>query len=174
MSSAESLPLADIHLPPLVSLWPLAPAWWWLLVFLGLIIGGIILLIHYDKKHWRYRRQANTLMRNTYKQWKNHQLDNTATTNQLLNIIKRTAITAYPEQVSKSLFGKSWVNFLNQQTSTNYFNEPLSELLIHSQYQQSEPNKDQIILLYKAGCAWIKHHNKQLEVDETTGVITDV
>jgi len=50
----QSLPLRDIHLPPPVPWWPLAPGWW---VLAGAVIVAIALAL------WAWRRRAGRRLR---------------------------------------------------------------------------------------------------------------
>jgi hypothetical protein len=61
--------LHDVHLPPPVSWWPLAPTWWVLLVITIVLIYSGLRLLHHRKMKRAYRRDATALLQNDYRQW---------------------------------------------------------------------------------------------------------
>jgi hypothetical protein len=74
-----------------------------------------------------------------------------------LECLKRTAITAYPNQDIDSLHGKAWLKFLNQQTPKPYFEDELEIFICTNQYKKTFNLKNET--LYNAVEAWIKHHS---------------
>jgi hypothetical protein len=88
-----------VQLPP-VSWWPLAPGWWALLVVaIGILIGMACLVW----RRWRaraYRRAALGELQSA--------TDMTA----IAEILKRTALVAYPRTDVASLSGLAWAEWL--------------------------------------------------------------
>lgn len=92
--------LRDIVEPSPVPWWPPAPGWWWLLTIVGLIVVGAAVL---GWRHWRanaYRRVALRELRGS---------DNVAL---IAELLKRTALVAYPRARVASLTGRAWVDWL--------------------------------------------------------------
>ena len=153
------LPLEDIILPTAVSIWPLAWGWWFVFVITVILIVALFLLIKRHRKKWGYRKVALTLLKKEYQQWqKNHHSQQSCQT--MLTILKRTAITAFPQEKVNSLYGQAWVDFLNKQVKQP-INATLSQAICEMQYQPAA-NTD-IQLIYKYCKLWIKTHQGVLQ-----------
>ncbi len=171
----ESIPLRDIHLPESVSTWPPATGWWLLaIVSIIVIIITTVLALRFIKRYrdkWGYRKAALPLIDHHYQLWKKNHAQQTPdytqeTIHQLLRVLKRVAISAYPQQDISGLHSQAWVDFLNQQTSPKlFFNQKLADTLISLQYQSSKKANafDDVEALYVACRQWIKHHKVSIE-----------
>jgi hypothetical protein len=164
---ATELPLADIHLPNMVSAWPPAIGWWLLTALvITLLITAVFLIKRYRKK-WGYRKTALRLLDQQYNDYAlESNADTMANIQSMLALLKRTAISAYPQQNIRSLFGEQWINFLNRQTHKHVFNTELADILVAQQYQgtvNSTTTEAELNTLrtsiYKACRTWIKQHN---------------
>lgn len=129
--------LADIHLPDGVSWWPLAPGWWILLALLVIAAIGAYL--------WR-RRTAQ----NAYRIVAQHQLagiyadyqqtQNAAAYLQALSLLlRRTALTAYPNSFNASIKGNEWLAWLDSVCPAldEKFSGDVGQLLLLSTYQKN-------------------------------------
>ena len=190
----QTLPLADIHLPDTISAWPPAIGWW-LLVLLGIaIIVGIFYGLKRHQQKWRYRRAALALLHQHYQTWQaqqsREQLDKRTKTvgssqesttqcaNEMMAILKRTVLTAYGDDKA-TLFGKAWVNFINQRinhkTQKDLFSDKLAEWMINQQYQKvSKGQQDTVHIptLYRACEKWIKQH-KSISPQDSAHISTE-
>lgn len=152
--------LEDIITPQSVSLWPLAIGWWVVIVVSVITIIALVIFYRRHQKKWAYRREALTLLKNYAAQSAldpdNKQTESAAAIN-YLECLKRTAISAYPNEHIDALYGESWLNFLNQKTPTPLFKNTLGHFICHAQYQRAFDinNKD----LYQAIESWIKKHS---------------
>lgn len=155
-----SLPIKDIHLPDPVGVWPPAIGWW-LLVLIGIVlfIAALKGWRSYQQK-WRYRRSALRQLNTEFKQWQ--QQSNTDTTlYAMLALLKRTAITAYPQAAVGSLSGEQWLLFLDSHTTKPCFTPELQQTISQSLYQpQVEAD---IPKLYLACQQWIKQHYRSYQ-----------
>ncbi len=152
----QILPLEDIIAPNSVSIWPLALGWWLLLAMIIALVIGVFILYKNYKKKWSYRKEALSLLKNTQ-----NTLDEKATINNYLECLKRTAISAYPAHNINALYGKDWVDFLNQQTPTPLFTDELARFICESQYQKAISIDKQYV--YTAVKSWIKKHSTQVQ-----------
>lgn len=148
--------LADIHLPDGVSWWPLAPGWWILLALLLIAIIGFFI--------WRNRKQQNY-----YRVIAQHQLagiyaDYQQTQNAgaylqaLSQLLRRTALTAYPHSFNASMKGDDWLNWLDSVCpglTEKFAGEP-GQHLLRSTYQKN-PQVD-ITGLHQLSSQWITQH----------------
>ncbi len=162
--SNTALPIEDIITPESVDVWPLAIGWWLLLALsIALIIGFFITRQKYKKK-WEYRKQALALLEKGFKEWEVKKSTTEETCQNLLTLLKRTAMTAYPDQNISSLHGEAWLTFLNSRTPSPLFNKALQDIICTQQYQR-QITAD--ISLLKSTCEqWIKQHSSQWELNK--------
>ena len=154
------LVLEDIIPPQDISVWPLALGWWLLLIIGITVIAFMVVIIKRHRKKWEYRKHALSLLDNHYQQWHLNG-DNAESLQALTRILKRTAMTAYPQGQLASLYGHQWVDFLNQQTKQPLFNHELSQAIEKGLYQ-SQPQVD-ISHFYHCCQRWIKTHNTKIK-----------
>lgn len=112
MPQAQQLPLADIHLPDQISIWPPAYGWW----ILTLLVLTALFFIARAVKNWRAARiQKNIAIGEL------HAVDlNQATAWQQINeILKRAAMEYYSREQVASLTGLKWKAFLLQNLKKN-------------------------------------------------------
>lgn len=98
--------LRDIHLPDGVSVWP--PAYGWYVILLSVI--GIFLLYELYRL-WRRKSKKLYALR-LLAQANNFKV--VAAARQMSEILRRICIFKYPE--AAALFGKPWIDFLNNHT----------------------------------------------------------
>ncbi len=148
--------LADIHLPDGVSWWPLAPGWWMLLALL--VISIIAFFI------WRLRKQQNhyriVAQQELTKIYADYQQSNDAASylQTLSVLLRRTALTAYPQRFNASIKGSDWLNWLDSvcPVLNGKFSGDLGQSLVSSAYQKN-PNVD-INGLHQLSSQWINLH----------------
>ena len=101
----QELPLADIHTPSDISMWPPAYGWWILAV---LILAVIFVVIRALKKRRQKRVQRNFAISELDKV----NLQDFSAGQQINEILKRAAMVYYSRQKVASLTGKKWKIFL--------------------------------------------------------------
>lgn len=148
--------LADIHLPDGVSWWPLAPGWWILLALLVIAIIGFFI--------WRRRKQQNHYrviaqqeLAAIYAHYQQSQ-DAANYLHSLSVLLRRTALTAYPQSFNASIKGQEWLNWLDAvcPTLNGTFSGESGKSLLSSAYQKN-PQIDAASL--QQLCAdWISQH----------------
>lgn len=148
--------LADIHLPNGVSWWPLAPGWWILLALLVIVVIGFFI--------WRQRRQQNHYrviaeqeLATIYAHYQQSQ-DAAVYLHSLSVLLRRTALTAYPNSFNASIKGNDWLNWLDSvcPTLNPPFSGELGQSLLSSAYQKN-PHID-VAGLQQLSTAWISQH----------------
>lgn len=169
--TATELPIADIHLPDSVNLWPPAIGWWIVgiasLLILWTAVHFLRKKITHHRQYWGYRKAALVLLKQHYQMYQHQQEDTLRAVHALSSVLKRTAISAYPHQSISSLYGQAWVECLNQQTSTPYFDSVLGDLLDEKQYQPDTRDTikaTDVDALYKACDEWITQHHSDFRV----------
>ena len=100
--------LKDIHLPPEIGLWPPAYGWW---ILAALVLGMLVASCMWLGQRHRARlakRQALvelSAIKENEKNWPQ----------QLNLLLKRLAITYFPQATIATLHGKVWAEFLAEQ-----------------------------------------------------------
>lgn len=155
-----SVPLDDIILPDPVSFfWPPAIGWWLLLALLIVVIVLTAIAVQRYRKKWGYRKAGLTLLKQQYQQWQQSEraaLDNNQACQGMLIALKRTALSAYPQQQIKALHGQAWVELLTRHIKGD-IDQALVEAICEQQYRP-DTNID-IDSLYRHCQHWIKHHH---------------
>ena len=105
--------LHDIVAPQFVPWWPPAPGWYWVLGFLSVLV---LVLVVWAVLHWLhncYRREAlEELAQQETNLGDSNQRAAAITT--IANLLKRTALSAFPRESVASLTGTVWLAFLNR------------------------------------------------------------
>lgn len=99
--------LYDIHLPPPVSWWPPAPGWWLLLILLLVTALTSYWLVR-KHRHNRWRRQALAELAQLQEE------SEESLVAQLSVLLRRVAISRYPQAEVASLTGEAWLAFLDE------------------------------------------------------------
>lgn len=148
--------LADIHLPETVSWWPLAPGWWLLIALLALGALGLFLW-HRRQRQNHYRVIAQQQLAAIYADYQHTQ--NAAAYLQALSVLlRRTALTAYPQSFNASIKGQAWLQWLDNvcPALTDTFSGELGQSLLSSAYQKN-PQLD-VRGLHQLSAQWITLH----------------
>lgn len=152
--------LHDIVPPPAVPWWPPAPAWYWVL---GLLCIAIVVWLLRSFLHWqrnRYRREALA-------EFAKHEAalrDPTqrgGTLAALAELLKRTAITAFPREDVASLTGTAWDSFLNSTVREKVFAQGAGSVLEAAAYDPrsvSGVDENKAQELAHQVRAWLAHH----------------
>jgi hypothetical protein len=144
--------LRDIHLPPPVGWWPPASGWWLLLALLIAAAAALALLLRRRHRQRAYRRAALRELK-TLRQTQTDAMQFAAAVNALL---KRTALTAFPQREVAALHGADWLAFLDSRLRRPQFTEPALRPLAGCYRPQPEaPDSAQ---LARAAELWIRRH----------------
>jgi len=143
--------LKDIHLPAPVSAWPLS-LYWWLVIILVVSIAGLAIyaVLQYIKKT-RLTRLALAELALLQQQ--------TCEVNELHHLLKRIVLSSFPRETVASLHGNAWLEFLDQQASTNKhtFNEFSNNAAIWTlDLYSAKPNMLAELSHFKTCQDWIK------------------
>ena len=159
----SALQLKDIHLPPPPGVWPLAPMWWILLVFLLLICTWIALRLYRRSRRKKYRNRILAKYRLLEEQLIK-QADN-ETIAQINTLLRQLAVNYYPRSETASLTAFDWLNFLDKTAETQEFTKGAGRILMDAPYRNGKLknlNLDEFTPLIRG---WIKktvnQHSKQ-------------
>jgi hypothetical protein len=135
--------LRDIVEPPPVPWWPPAPAWW---VLFAVMVVFAVLVAFRAWHRWRadaYRRAAL------------RELHSATTVAEIAEILKRTALCAYPRTDVAALSGSAWCQWLGQ-TGGQEVPHPIAEALTQCVFGKEDVGKVGDVAAFAAG--WITVH----------------
>ena len=124
--------LRDIHLPNALSLWPLAPGYYVIILLIALISLTALLTFYYFQQNLAKREaltQLNEVL-SSYERDHNHQ----AAILGVSMLLKRVALAYYPRENVASLHTIAWVNFLETHSKKLDFSK-VKNILIKGPYQ---------------------------------------
>jgi hypothetical protein len=156
--------LHDIVPPPAVPWWPLATAWYWVL---GLLCITALVLLLRAFLRW----QRNCYRREALAEFAQHEAALRDASQRggalaaLAELLKRTAVTAFPREDVASLTGAAWEGFLNNTIREKAFAQGNSSLLEAAAYDPrnvSKVDEDKARELVHQVEAWIAHHRVDL------------
>ncbi|MDH5737172.1 MAG: DUF4381 domain-containing protein [Gammaproteobacteria bacterium] len=157
--------LKDIHLPPAIDSFLLAPGWW-IMMLLALGLAGL-LIWQLKRRHQksRYRRQAIAALKENLAHYESR-----GDASQFLmdynSILKRVALVTWPRTHVASLTGEAWVGFLDQTLGDHSFAMGPGQILIEGPYQSEILlNSKKAAWLTDLGARWVRAH-KSLPVTE--------
>lgn len=135
--------LHDIVIPPPIPFWPPAPGWY---LVAALLLGGIA---------WLVVRLVGRHRRNAYRRAALAELAGASTLTQLVEILKRTALAAYPRRQVAGLTGEAWTRWLAE-TADREVPPPVAEVLTRGVYARSDDRDRSEVSAFCAG--WIRRH----------------
>lgn len=167
--------LADIHLPNAVSWWPLAPGWWALLALVVIAVITFFVWRHKAKQN-NYRTQAQQQLDSIYANYQ--QTENAAAfLHDVSVLLRRTALTAYPNSFNASIKGQAWLAWLDRvcpidkKNPQPLFRSPCGEQLLTASYQKN-PSVD-AAALYSLCRYWLAQHRNYRQKLPSTKTMTD-
>ena len=132
-NQSAALQLHDIHLPASPGIWPLAPGWWVLLALSLLILIWIIRKAlkkaQQQKKLRLILSELNELQEKLKKSPSNEIIAD-------INILlRKVAISVYPQQEVASLTGAEWLKLLDRSVKNAGFSKGAGRILVDAPYQ---------------------------------------
>ena len=157
--------LHDIVVPASVPWWPPAPGWYWVL---GFVLVLALWLLGKSFIRWqrnRYRREARAELARQEIMLRDPACRAAALT-AVAELLKRTALTAFPREEVATLTGSAWLEFLNRTGRTIAFTEGNGAVLEYAAYDPrtvaalEESKLNEIVSLVRG---WIAHHDSEIE-----------
>jgi Ca-activated chloride channel family protein len=144
--------LDDVQVPEPVSYFPVTPIWTWIFGIAALII---LFLLYKVWRRWK---------REQYRKLACHELERTASVKgpayvmKVSQILKWTALAAYPRKSVAGLEGLDWLRFLDSTSEGTEFTEGAGRSLASSQYRRNaDVEEDALGALAKK---WIITHQR--------------
>ena len=138
--------MRDIFVPPPVSWWPLAPAWW--------VVGCACLALVFVLLVWtilRWRRHA-------YRRAAVRAIAAATSPSEIAGLLKRTALAAFPRSDVASLSGSEWNDWLRM-TSGLQIPEVVSHYLSSGAYDKNVQIEQ--AALAEFAVAWVRSHRAE-------------
>lgn len=144
--------LRDIHQPPAIPFWPLAPGWYFLfaLIIIALTVSGYCFY-----KKWLAHAVKRLVLERIDELEKRQKAESfsakTSTISEELSaLLKRAALARYPRRQVAGLHAESWLLFLDRTGQTTEFSQGIGKLLTVYPYRsQSEILPEQFFHLIK-------------------------
>jgi hypothetical protein len=140
--------LRDIVVPPPVPWWPPAPGWWFVLVVIA--IATLVTAF----RIWRVWRA------NAYRRAALHELQQATAITQIAEILKRTALVAYPRSDIAALSGPAWCQWLGE-TGAIQVPGTVAEALTQGVFGIAQRVNVSEVSAFAAD--WIRNHGNQAE-----------
>ena len=140
--------LRDIVIPEPVSWWPPAPGWW-VVILVGCLLAALAAWRGWSR--WRanaYRREALS------------KLERAESIAAVANLLKRTALGAYPRSSVASLTGDAWCRFLTE-SSLEPMPPDVSEALTRGLFRDGVADASDSLRSYAV--SWIRKHRSGSE-----------
>lgn len=154
------LDLRDIVVPEPIGIWPPAPFVW---VLLGVAGFGLVVLIWRGYASWKsraYRRAGLRRLKHIEAQFVSPGRKNVAV-HELSVLLKRVALAGFSRKQVAPLYGKTWLNFLEQTCESCSFKTSSGHLLSVAAYalpKDSQIKDDDCKKLVHIARTWIKGH----------------
>jgi hypothetical protein len=150
--SQIDLPLKDIHLPPPVGWWPLAPGWWVLAILVPALIYGAYRL-------WRRLRQPH-FRREGMRELERLVSDGTMSplekVQQISILLRRIALSTRPRAEVAGLQGDAWLEWLEDPLQDGRFRSGPGRVLAAAPYALSGPDPADLEALFALCRDWLK------------------
>ena len=157
--------LHDIIMPAPVPWWPLAPGWYWVLGLLVVMLLAALITGLIRWQHNRYRREALAELARQEVALQNADLRSPALLS-LAELLKRTAVTAFPREDVATLTGPKWFEFLDYTARGSRFHDALGAMLENAIYDPRAVDTldpQRLHSVVEAIRHWIKFHDTRLE-----------
>jgi len=132
--------LRDIHQPDPVSIWPLAPGWWILI----LLVPVLIFLIRYllkRKSKPNYKKLASEELQNIIADFE-IQRNSHKTIGEISLFIRKALVAKNGNEQIAGLIGEDWLDYLDRVSGTKLFSNGGASIIATSPYRKQEEDHD--------------------------------
>jgi hypothetical protein len=133
----SQIPLRDLHLPPEIIWWPLAPGWW---VLLALFAMGLVWLLYKSAMRWRAGKSRRAALRALAILDKEYRADGNTDrfAKQLSELLRRGMLAYAPRAEVAGLTGERWLQWLDKGMAENVFTQGPGQALESLPYRNPE------------------------------------
>ena len=133
----EQIPLRDLHLPDVISWWPLAPGWW-VVIALALIGLGFLLRAWLRTRARGAARRYALLQLSEIEQQYDEQRNLVAFGASLSELLRRTMLAYTPRENVAGLTGEEWLRWLDRDLAQPVFVEGPGRQLLDLPYRNPD------------------------------------
>ena len=141
----------EIVVPEDVAWIPQTPGWWVLLAWLAAVSILIVIAIVRHRRRNRYRREALASLDAIAA---SGELSAAKSAQSVAEIIKRTALVAYPRDRVASLYGGEWAKFLRESSRNDRQVSEAAEALANAAYRRDADGQ----ALIRPARRWVRVH----------------
>ena len=151
-AAGPALELKDAHAPAPIG-FELAIGWWMMMILLTVLSLWLFLKLF---KRYQARRYRILALKEAKVLFKEHQADTVRYVQEWAMLLKRVALTAYPNEKIAHLSGKDWLQFLDKKAKTNHFTRGEGKIFMDGPYRPEITINAKA--LQQLGEFWIKRH----------------
>jgi len=133
----EQLPLRDLHMPPEIGWWPLAPGWW---VLLTMMAAGLAWLLYRFWLRWRAGKPRRAALRQLAQLKRAYQEggDMQRLSIDLSELLRRAMLAYAPRSEVAGLSGERWLDWLDQGMDEKAFTDGAGKMIEVLPYRNPE------------------------------------
>ena len=150
MESNSLASLKDLQLPEAVSVFPLAPGWYGVIIIMVLLM---LALSYWQMRRLAHQRKVASIVELLTLIEQQNSSSGTELLAEVAILLKRVAREKFPEQQPQNLFGEPWLQFLDSSGKTTQFTQGAGRILLEV-YQNKPLENPQA--LFKVVRAWLK------------------
>ncbi|MEM9334100.1 MAG: DUF4381 domain-containing protein [Pseudomonadota bacterium] len=142
MNPAE-IPIRDLHLPPEISWWPLAPGWWVILAIVAIVLVLSVRAFLKNRSASRARRFALRQMEQAKVEYQTHgNLVMLGTS--LSELLRRTMLAYAPRDEVAGLSGDAWADWLDRDLPQPLFAKGEGRALLELPYRNPKADTSDV------------------------------
>jgi hypothetical protein len=152
--------LHDIVAPPPAPWWPPAPGWYWVMGVLAVLLCVALVRRFLVWQRNCYRREALAEWRRQEPRLRD-KTERASALAALAELLKRTALSAFPREEVAALTGAKWLAFLNRTGAAMEFPTNVGALLESAAYDPPSVlrlSEEQVTEASGLVRRWLKHH----------------
>jgi len=132
--------LRDIHQPDPVSIWPLAPGWWILIILVPVLIFLIRYLMKRKNKP-NYKKLALEELQNIVADYE-IQRNSHKTIGEISLFIRKALVAKKGNEQIAGLIGDDWLDYLDKVSGTELFSKGGASIIATSPYRKQQEDHD--------------------------------
>lgn len=149
MLDPTKLALRDIHAPPPISWWPLAPGWWGVIAFAAVSLLTA-LAVGWWRRRTRLRRAAQAALAVIRQNYATHQ-DSQRLAAEVSQLCRQVALGMGSASPIAGLTGSAWLAQLDQLTPGHFFTQGAGNVLQEAPYNPHAGFDPELLLRGLAG-----------------------
>jgi Domain of unknown function (DUF4381) len=133
----NQLPLRDLHLPPPVDWWPLAPGWWLVLALVLLALAWLVRRAWHKRRFLAPRRHAVRALAEIEAAYLEHR-NPVVLARQASELLRRSMLAYAPRHEVAGLTGEPWLAWLDRDLPVPWFHTEGGKSLLQLPYRDPE------------------------------------